>query len=268
MIDHGKRNLLGVLINAIDYDAAVAKVLGAAIDGRRCTTSALAVHGVMTGVLDRRHRHRLNHLDLVVPDGQPVRWAINSLHSTGLPDRVYGPRLTLLLCKAAAEAGIPVFFYGSRDEVVRRLANRMREICPGLIVAGTLPSRFRPLDAGEQAELVDTIRASGARIVFIGLGCPRQEVFAYEMGKRLDLPLIAVGAAFDYYSGMLREPPLAIQRAGLQWLYRLIQEPRRLWRRYLIQNSQFVGLFVLQALRLWRPDPSRCEEPAAEAVCG
>jgi N-acetylglucosaminyldiphosphoundecaprenol N-acetyl-beta-D-mannosaminyltransferase len=268
MIDQGKRNILGVLINAIDYEAAVTRILAAAVEGHRCTTSALAVHGVMTGVLDRRHRHRLNHLDLVVPDGQPVRWAVNALYSAKLGDRVYGPKLTLLLCRAAAETGIPVFFYGSRQEVVHKLCDRMRELCPGLVVAGSQPSQFRRLEPDEQTELVETVRASGARIVFVGLGCPRQEVFAYEMGSRLNLPLIAVGAAFDYYSGLLREPPEAVQRAGLQWLYRLIQEPRRLWRRYLVQNTQFVALFGLQALGLWRPDPAHCEEPPAELLYG
>jgi exopolysaccharide biosynthesis WecB/TagA/CpsF family protein len=268
MIDQGKRNLLGVLVNAIDYEAAVSKVLAAAAAGRRCTTSALAVHGVMTGVLDRQQRHRLNNMDLVLPDGQPVRWAVNALHSMRLEDRVYGPKLTLLICRAAAAAGLSVYFYGSRDEVVRRLCERMGELCPGLIIAGSQPSGFRQFQPEEYAALAETINLSGARIVFVGLGCPRQEVFAFEMGRRLNLPLVAVGAAFDYYSGLLREPPEAIQRAGLQWLYRLIQEPRRLWRRYLVQNSQFVGLFVLQALRLWRPDPAECEEPVTEFLYG
>jgi exopolysaccharide biosynthesis WecB/TagA/CpsF family protein len=268
MIDKGKMNLLGVLIDAVDYEAAVSRVVSAALEGRRCTTSALAVHGVMTGTLDSQHRHRLNHLDLLVPDGQPVRWAVNSLYSAGLGDRVYGPKLTLLLCKEAAERGIPVYFYGSREDTVRRLCERLRELCPGLRIAGSEPSRFRQLAVEEQAALAERIKDSGAKIVFIGLGCPRQEVFAFEMGQRLNLPLVAVGAAFDYYSGLLREPPAILQRAGLQWLYRLIQEPQRLWRRYLICNSQFVALLLLQALRLWRPDPARCEKPSCELLYG
>ncbi len=113
MIDLGKHNLIGVHIDAVDYEGAVERVLKAAHEGRRCTTTALAVHGVMTGALDATHRHRLNSLDLVVPDGMPVRWGLNLLHKTKLPDRVYGPNLMLKVCEAAAEQQVPIFLFGS-----------------------------------------------------------------------------------------------------------------------------------------------------------
>jgi exopolysaccharide biosynthesis WecB/TagA/CpsF family protein len=115
---------------------------------------------------------------------------------------------------------------------------------------------------------VERIRSSGARLLFAGLGCPRQEIFTFEMSRQLSIPIIAVGAAFDYHAGLLREPPEFIQRAGLQWLYRTIQEPNRLWKRYLLTNSHFIALFAMQLSRLWRPDPSSAKVPEAELRYG
>ncbi len=268
MIDFGKKNLLGVGINAVDYEAAVARLITCAKQGRRCTTSALAVHGVVMGALDPVHRYRLNQLDLVVPDGQPVRWALRWLYGTRLHDRVYGPRLTFRLCREAARQNVPVYFYGSSRTVVGQLRTRMQPLCEGLIVAGAEPSRFRKLSAGEWDSLAASIAESGAKILFVGLGCPRQEVFAYEMGLRLSMPILAVGAAFDYYAGLLREPPEFIQAAGLQWLYRLLQEPRRLFRRYAVTNTQFLALFISQLLGLWKPRTDDAPRPATEVMYG
>lgn len=268
MIDLGKKNLLGVGVSAVDYDFAVASILEHAKTGRRFATTALAVHGVITGALDREHRYRLNTFEMVTPDGQPVRWALNLLYGTKLRDRVYGPNMTLQVTRAAAEQGVPVFFYGSKPEVLVQLCDRMRKLCPGLIIAGSRPSQFRCLTQDEQMAAVEQIKSSGAKIVFVGLGCPRQEVFTYEMSEHLQMPVLAVGAAFDYYSGLLKEPPAVLQRAGLQWFYRLCQEPRRLWRRYLFTNSQFVGLVAAQWLRLWRPDLRDSDPPMTNVRFG
>ena len=141
MLDCGKHNILGVEISAIDYPAAVASVIAAAEKHERLTVSALAVHGVMTGALDRDHQFRLNHLDVVVPDGQPVRWALRLLHGIRLPERVYGPTLTLRVCKAAATRGLSVFFYGSRPAVLAALVGNLQARVRGLRVAGSEPSR-------------------------------------------------------------------------------------------------------------------------------
>jgi N-acetylglucosaminyldiphosphoundecaprenol N-acetyl-beta-D-mannosaminyltransferase len=248
VLDLGKRSILGVQINAIDYDAAVARIIAAATSGERLTASALAVHGVMTGVLDPAHRFRLNHLDLIVPDGQPVRWSLKLLHGVGLPDRVYGPTLTLKVCEAAAARGLPVFFYGSRPAVLEALTRNLRARIAGLRVAASEPSCFRSVSGQEQREIAERIRRSGASIVFVGLGCPRQEVWVYEMGQLLAMPLIAVGAAFDFHAGLLPQAPPRWQRAGLEWVFRLTCEPRRLWRRYLYLNPAYVALVVMQAL--------------------
>lgn len=268
MIDRGAKNILGVRVCAIDYEYAVAKIIESAKNRRRCTTSALAVHGVMTGALDSAHRYRLNHLDLVTPDGQPVRWALNLLHKAGLRDRVCGPRLMPLVCDAAAREGLSVYFYGSMEATLEGLRTNLMRKYPGLRIAGVCPSRFRKLSGEEQEDVAEMIRSSGAKILFVGLGCPRQEVFAYEMGKYLQMPILAVGAAFDFHAGNLSPAPEIIQRMGLEWLHRLIQEPRRLWRRYTITSAQFLVLLCTQWLRLWKPDLENVREPVADARFG
>lgn len=261
MIDRGAENLLGVRVSAVDYEAAIGRILECAQARRRCTVSALAVHGVITGALDSTHRYRLNHLDLVTPDGQPVRWALNLLHGARLSDTVSGPRLTAMLCEAAAQQGVSVYFYGSTGETLEKLQKNLLEQFPGLIIAGSEPSRFRKLTQEEQHQTAKRIRDSNAGILFAGLGCPRQEVFAYEMGMLLPMPILAVGAAFDYHAGLLKDSPRFMERMGLRWLHRLAQEPRRLWRRYLVTNTQYVVLFFAQWLHLWKPDPELATRP-------
>jgi N-acetylglucosaminyldiphosphoundecaprenol N-acetyl-beta-D-mannosaminyltransferase len=268
MMDRGAGNILGVRVSAVDYEFAVSRIMDCARIGRRCAVSALAVHGVMTGALDSAHRYRLNHLDLVVPDGQPVLWALNLLHGARLPNTVSGPRLTVLLCEEAARQGVPVYFFGSTEKTLEKLLYNLRQRFPRLIVAGAEPSQFRKLTEGEQRNLAERIRNSKAGILFVGLGCPRQEIFAYEMGKLLPMSILAVGAAFDYHAGLLKHTPRFLQRMGLQWLHRLAQEPRRLWRRYLVTNSQFLALFFAQWLHLWRPDPERAAAPGADIRFG
>lgn len=253
MIDRGKQNVLGVLVDAVDYEAAVAKILAAARARVPYSCTALAVHGVMTGVLDAEQRYRLNALDLVTPDGQPVRWALNRLHGAALPDRVYGPKLMLEVCEAAARAGLPIYLFGASRAAVGQLSDALGSRWPELDVVGAEPSRFRGLTRRERQELVARIRASGATLTFVGLGCPRQEAFAYECADDLSMPVISVGAAFDYHAGVRREPPAFVQRIGLQWAHRLTQDPRRLWKRYLGFNLLYLVLLALQRLGVWRP---------------
>jgi exopolysaccharide biosynthesis WecB/TagA/CpsF family protein len=256
MIDKGKQNILGVRVDAIDYQAAVERIIAAARARHAMTLSALAVHGVMTGVLDATQRYRLNHLDLVVPDGQPVRWALNLLYRARLPDRVYGPTLMLKLCERAATESLPIYLYGSRPNVLEALERNLRTRFPGLEVAGTHASLFRRLSNEEKQGVVETIQRSGAALLFVGLGCPRQEVWAYEYRDQLAVPLVAVGAAFDFHAGLLPQAPPQMQRLGLEWLYRLTHEPRRLWKRYGLLNPAYLVLLALQASGLKRFDPA------------
>lgn len=247
--------MLGVGVDAVDYEMTVERILQAARDRRPLGVTALAVHGVMTGALDSDQRHRLNALDLVVPDGQPVRWALRWLHGVRLADRVRGPTLMLRVVDRAAAEGLPVYLYGSTRETLTQLTGALLRQFPGLRIAGSSPSRFRVLHEAEQREAVAALRGSGAALVFVGLGCPRQEVWTYENRDQLGIPAIAVGAAFDFHAGTLREAPLWMQRTGLEWLYRFGSEPGRLWRRYMLLNPLYLVLVALQRVGLLRIDP-------------
>jgi len=200
----------------------------------------------MTGALDRVHRSRLNAFDLVVPDGQPVRWALRWLHGVRLPDRVYGPELMRRVCREAADRGLSIFLYGSTAETLERMVSSLRRRLPALKIAGSEPSQFRQLDTAERDAMLERIRASGASVVFVGLGCPRQEVWVYENCRSLGIPVIAVGAAFPFEAGLLQQAPRFLQNAGLEWLFRLLHEPRRLWKRYLLLNPLYLIMIAAQ----------------------
>lgn len=251
--DLGKFNVLGVLVDAVDREAATQRVIQAARSGEPYQVTALAVHGVMTGNRDFNHRSRLNRFDLAVPDGQPVRWALNLLHSARLSSPVRGTDLTIAVLAAAERDQLPVFFYGSTRETLDRVIGRVADMFPQLHVAGTMPSAFRAVGRDTQAMIAEEIRGSGAQIVFVGLGCPRQETFVSQMSHAVGVPMLAVGAAFDYLAGALLAPPSVVGRFGLEWAWRLMLEPRRLWRRYVMLNPAYLGLLALQAAHLYRP---------------
>jgi len=268
MINLGKHNLLGIGIDAVDYEAAVEKIIGAAKKRRSFTVSALAVHGVMTGVLDQAHGARLNQLDLVVPDGQPVRWALNHLYNLKLTDRVYGPTLTLKVCKQAAAEGLPIYLYGSKLAVLETLRTNLQAQFPDLQIVGMQPSLFRQVTDDEKRTIADSIRSSGAAIVLVGLGCPRQEVWIYEYRNLINLPMLAVGAAFDFHAGTQSQAPEYLQKRGLEWFYRLVHEPRRLWRRYLLLNPLYLLLVAKQALHLQEFPLTKNQQPLEELRYG
>lgn len=246
----GGLSVLGILIDAIDYDEAVHRIVSACEEKRPFAVSALAVHGVMTGVLDEQHAYRLNHLDLLVPDGQPVRWMLNLRHHAGLVDRCYGPELVLRVCAEAAVRGLVIGVIGSTSEVQRRFRNNLTSRFPGLTFVFSRPSAFRQLTEDEVDALAKEVAKSGAQLVFVGLGCPRQEVFVFENRERMGVPLLAVGAAFDFHAGTLRQAPARLQRLGLEWAFRFCMEPKRLWKRYLTLNPLFSVLGILQLLRV------------------
>ena len=268
MIDRGRHNVLGVMVNAVDYEAAVAQVVSAGHSRRPLAVSALAVHGVMTGVLDAEHRYRLNALDLVVPDGQPVRWALNRLHQTALTDRVYGPMLMLKTCDKAATEGLPIFLFGGLESLQKTLQEKLVERFPDLQIASWQASKFRQLAPEERDQTVAHILASGAAITFVGLGCPRQEVWADEFRDALSMPILAVGAAFSFHAGLLPQAPRWMQVSGLEWVYRLAAEPSRLWRRYLLLNPLYASMLALQAMRLRAFNPEHAIEPERELLHG
>ena len=242
--------VLAVNVSRVDYDAAVAAIINAAKLRRSFGAAALAVHGVMEAHRDPAFAELVNRLDLITPDGQPVRWALNLLGARELKDRVYGPTLTLRVCEKAAAQGLPVFLFGSSQDVLERLGRNLKAKFPKLIIAGMQADRFREASTAEDEEDIRTINRSGARIVFVGRGCPRQEKWvAAHLGK-IQAAMVAVGAAFDFHAGTLPQAPKILQDYGLEWLFRLINEPGRLWRRYLILNPLFVLNFSRQLIKL------------------
>jgi exopolysaccharide biosynthesis WecB/TagA/CpsF family protein len=247
LIDLGKKSVLGVKVDVTDYASAVWRIVAAAKAEHPFSVTALPVHGIMTGALDEAHRFRLNSFDLLLPDGQPVRWALNLIYDVGLRERVYGPNLMLALCDAAARENLPIYLFGSRAETIKLLSDNLKNRYPHLRIAGSQPGRFAVLSSTERNELVNTIRDSGAKIVFAGLGCPRQEIWAYENRDALSMPVVCVGAAFDFHAGTVSQAPARLQNAGLEWAYRLSREPRRLWRRYALLNPLYVAMIAAQA---------------------
>ena len=239
-------NVLGVGISATDMESVTFRIIDAARSGSPLGVSALAVHALMEASGDPDYRARLNALDIATPDGQPVRWAMNLLHGTALRERVYGPFLMRSVCAAAAREGRPVLHFGTTPETLSRLTASLMATHPGLRVVGERASRFRRVTETEAGDDARAINESGARIVFCGLGCPRQEAWIHSMRPRVGAPLIGVGAAFALWSGDRGMAPRWMQDRGLEWLYRLGQEPGRLAGRYLVQGP---GFFVRVALQ-------------------
>jgi exopolysaccharide biosynthesis WecB/TagA/CpsF family protein len=155
----------------------------------------------------------------------------------------------LKVCERATQEQLPIYLYGSETPVLAKLATNLQEKFPKLQIAGMMPSRFRTVSAEEKAQIVEQILQSDAAIVLVGLGCPRQEVWVYEHRQHLPMPVLAVGAAFSFHAGTLSQAPKSLQNFGLEWLYRFVREPRRLWRRYLLLNPQYMGLVAMQLLR-------------------
>ena len=172
------------------------------------------------------------------------RWALNHFHRAGLKDRVYGPFLTLHLCEAAAREGMPIYLYGATPPTIAQLCHALSARFPDLRIAGAESPPFRPLTAAEDAAAVERINTSGARFLFLGIGSPRQERFAFEHRDRIHAVQLCVGAAFDFLAGTKKMAPAWMQKCGLEWLYRLFSEPRRLGKRYLVGNSRFLWLLA------------------------
>ena len=239
-----KVDVFGVGLSVTDYESATDQIIAAAAEHRSFGVAALATHGLMEAVADPVFRRKVNELDLVTPDGQPVRWAMNALHGTGLDERVYGPDLVDHVCARAEREQVSMYLYGSTPETCEAFVATLRRRFPRLVIADVQPDRFRDSTAEERRADIKRINASGAGVVLVGRGCPRQERWVHDHLGEVNAAMLAVGAAFDYHAGTLLRPPAWMQRHGLEWLFRLAQEPRRLWRRYLVYNARFVVAFA------------------------
>jgi len=243
-----RHDLFGVKVCPTTYDQAVAWSIQRARTGQGACVDLMAVHSLVTASRDRRYQDRINTFEVVAPDGQPVRWGLNYFYRAGLTDRVYGPEFTIRLCKAAADEGVPIFLFGGTDEVLAKFVARLKEKFPRLQIAGAEAPPFRSLTPEEDAAVIERVNQSGAGLMFIGIGCPKQEHFAFEHRHSIHAVQLCVGAAFDFHAGVKKIAPAWMQRRGLEWLYRLVSEPGRLWKRYLVTNSIYLMLFFKKAI--------------------
>jgi N-acetylglucosaminyldiphosphoundecaprenol N-acetyl-beta-D-mannosaminyltransferase len=236
-------SVLGAHIDALSWDAAMSRLLGWAHARASRYVTICNVHVVVSASRDAAYREVINGSDMATPDGAPVAWMLRRQGFAG-QTRISGPDLMWALCERAAKENVPIYCYGSTEATLGLLEQRLRVAFPALQVTMESPP-FRALSAEEDAAAVDRINASGAGIVFVGLGCPKQERWMAEHRGRINAVMIGVGAAFDFHAGTVQRAPAWMRDNGLEWLHRLASEPGRLWKRYLVTNT----LFILRAAR-------------------
>ena len=246
--DYGSRRILGMRVDGTTYAETTAAVVDMALSNAGGMVCVANVHMLMEAFDDREFRSLVNSADRVTPDGVPL---VAALRRAGVAhaERVYGPTLTPIVCARAEQLGLSVGFYGGTDIVLAALRSELLSRHPKLDIAYLHAPPFRVLSEAEDAEVVDEIRASGVKILFVGLGCPKQERWMAAHRESLGCAMLGVGAAFDFLAGRKRQAPPWMQRLGLEWLFRLASEPRRLWRRYLIGNSRFLYHYTRERLR-------------------
>lgn len=242
------KDLFGVNYALTNYDEAAELIIANGLNHHSFSVSALAVHGLIESYKNKTLLKKVNKINLVVPDGQPIRWALNYFYKSGLKERVYGPQLTLEVLKRANEKQLRIYLYGSSANTLQKFSSNIKEWFPQIVISGIHVDRFRDATVEEDIEDVRKINDSGAHIVLVGRGCPRQEIWVSDHLGKIHASMMAVGAAFDFHAGVLKQAPAWMQRNGLEWLYRLIKEPRRLWKRYLVTNTIFIFLFIKKML--------------------
>jgi N-acetylglucosaminyldiphosphoundecaprenol N-acetyl-beta-D-mannosaminyltransferase len=240
--------VLGSFINACSWRSAINTIYrwGTARESRYvCICN---VHSLITARKDEAFRKALNEADMATPDGMPVAWMMRKL-GFPLQERINGPDLMWKYCALAEQRGESIFLYGNTQQTLDALVSSLHMAFPQLQIAGTYSPPFRPMTDREDANIVSEINKSGARVVFVSLGCPKQELWMAAHKGRINAVMIGVGAAFDYHAGTIQRAPLWMQKRGLEWFYRLCSEPRRLWKRYLVTNTQFVFGAICQLVK-------------------
>jgi N-acetylglucosaminyldiphosphoundecaprenol N-acetyl-beta-D-mannosaminyltransferase len=239
------RHIVGMRVDRTDYEDAVRRIVAWGREGESRYVCVASVNNVMEARASEEFRHIMNVADLVTPDGMPLVWSLRLL---GLANatRVYGPDLTPIICEWAAAAGVPVGFYGGTPEVLESFIRNLKARYPKLNVVYRFAPPFRAPTAEEDRQVDEEIIASGAGIVFVGLGTPKQEQWMAARRGKIPAVMVGVGAAFDFLAGKKKQAPHVMQRMGLEWFFRLCSEPRRLWKRYLYRNPRFVFLLAKQ----------------------
>jgi N-acetylglucosaminyldiphosphoundecaprenol N-acetyl-beta-D-mannosaminyltransferase len=241
-----RANILGVGVSPINLSQATMAILDAVRQNRKGYVAVTGVHGVSEAQSDPEFRQILNAAFLNTPDGMPMIW-VGRLQGFQDMNRVYGPDLMLSLCAATQDGSVRHFFYGGAPGVADELGTALSARFPGISVCGTYTPPFRPLNIEEEAELLLRLQDAQSHICWIGLSTPKQERFmAAYLDKLPTTVMIGVGAAFDIHSGRVRQAPLWMQRCGLEWFFRLTQEPKRLWKRYLVNNPLFILRILAQ----------------------
>lgn len=238
-------------VSQTDYHQATDQILSWAKQARSKYVCVATVNNVMESYDSGSFRTVMNQADLVTPDGMPVVWALRSLGHRDAT-RVYGPDLTEVVLERAAREAVPVGFYGASPQVLDQLVKRVQARFPALQIAYAFSPPFRPLTPEEDEQVVHEINQSGARVLFIGLNTPKQDLWMAAHRGRVQVVMLGVGAAFDFLAGSKPQAPRWMMRMGLEWLFRLATEPRRLWKRYLKHNPRFVVFFGMQLLGLRR----------------
>jgi N-acetylglucosaminyldiphosphoundecaprenol N-acetyl-beta-D-mannosaminyltransferase len=244
-----RAEVLGIPLALTDYESTMDWLDAMVQSDARGYLTAAAVHLVMVAQEDPETRAAVLNATLAVPDGQPLVWALHALGHRE-PSRVYGPELMARYCARSARTGTRMYLYGGRNQgALIKLTLNLRQRYPGIKIVGGYSPPFRELTAAEDEWIVNEINDSGADVVWVGTGQPKQEKWMARMRDRLEVPmLIGVGAAFDFHAGLVPQAPLWMQSLGLEWTYRLAHEPRRLWRRYARYNPRFVAGFAGQYL--------------------
>lgn len=261
---NNRANVLGVGVHTVDLPTAASIIESAVREGTKGYVCVTGVHGVMEAQNDPEFRHILNHALLVTPDGMPTVW-VGRMQGNSAMKRVFGPDLMLEVCRRSPGNGIRHFLYGGKPGVAGELADRLRHMFPGIAVVGTFTPPFRPLVPSEKLALEAQLESALPDIIWVGLSTPKQEKFMAENFRRLPCKImIGVGAAFDIHTGHVKDAPQWIKDAGLQWAHRLCQEPGRLWKRYLLNNSAFLAALCLQltGLRHYPLDHDGIENPS------
>jgi N-acetylglucosaminyldiphosphoundecaprenol N-acetyl-beta-D-mannosaminyltransferase len=247
-------NVLGIGISVLNLPTALDEIAAAIREKRKGYICVTGVHGVMEAQSDESFRKILNDAFLCTPDGMPMVW-MGKIHGHSEMRRVYGPDLMLDVCAWSEKSGTRHFFYGGADGVAELLARKLKEKFPKMEITGTFTPPFRPLNADEEKQFAETIRAARPDILWVGLSTPKQEKFMAEFLPKLDATLmVGVGAAFDFHSGRVRQAPRWMQRSGLEWFYRLCSEPRRLAKRY-FKNNPLFALKIAGQLCGWKKYP-------------
>lgn len=257
--------VIGVQVDLLDFETAIDRIAGWGRAQESRYVCFCNVHSAVTAAFDSRFHQILASSDMCTSDGAPVTWMLRQLGAPG-QKRLNGPDLMLRYFAAEAPRGGKVYFYGGTSQTLKLLRERVEAEFPGLQVVGTYSPPFRAASAAEDDEDVDRINASGAHVVFVGLGCPKQEAWMAAHRGRIRSVMMGVGAAFDFHAGVQPRAPRWMQQWGLEWLHRLLNDPRRLWRRYLFTNSPFLIMAGAQwlASRLTGARPARV--PAREAL--